>query len=67
MSEGGALESEVVRLLDIFEICDVSGLCQLVKFDDVIVGIFAEEAAYVVQPNESGTSGYQYIVFYHYL
>ena len=43
--------------LDVFQISQVSGVCQLIQVDDLIFRIFVDEQTHYVTANESGTSG----------
>ena len=43
--------------LDVFQISQVSGVCQLIQVNDLLFRIFVDEQTHYVTANESGTSG----------
>ena len=59
------LHESVVRLvLDVLEVGEVAGICQLVEVDDMIVGIFVYKEPHNVRADESGSAGNQYVTLH---
>ena len=53
----GAHEGVVGSLFYVFEIGQVAGIGQLVKVDDVVLGILVDEEAHYVRAYEAGSAG----------
>ena len=60
-----ALDERIVRpVFDVLEVCQVAGVGQFVKVDDVIFGIFFDKETHYVRSDESGASGDKYITHF---
>ena len=53
-------------ILDVLQVCEVSGIGQLVEIDDVILGIFVDEKPYNMTADESGSASYDDVKFHCY-
>ena len=51
----------VIRLvLDVLEVRKVAGIGELVKIDDLVLGVFVDEESYDMRSDETGSSGDYY-------
>ena len=57
----GAHEGVVGSILDVAQVGQISGVCQLVEVDDIVVWIFVDKQPHHVRSDESGTAGYENI------
>ena len=57
-------ELVVGTVLDVLEVGQIAGISQLVKIDDLVLGIFVDKEADHMASNESCTSGDDYVSFH---
>ena len=57
VADVGLYERVVGLVLNVFQIRQVAGVCQLVEIDDTVVRILVDEQADYMATDESGTAG----------